>query len=52
VKNPAPFGWYACQSIGARQLLQQLSQPLSVAHILELTFHNFIVDPFIFPEPR
>jgi hypothetical protein len=36
----------------ARQLLQQLSKSLAVAHILELASHNFIVYPFNRPEIR
>ena len=39
-------------SYSARQLLQQLSQSLAVADILELASHHFIVYPLIHPGIR
>jgi hypothetical protein len=35
-----------------RQLLEELSQSLAVANILEVASHNFMVNPFIRPQIR
>src|SRR5579864_9482179 len=41
-----------CRTYSARELLQQLSQPLAMANVLELASHYFIADPFSRPRPR
>src|SRR5262252_8578031 len=40
------------RTYSAGELLQQLSQPLSMASVFELASHHFIVDPFSRPRLR